>query len=238
MGLHRMTAGQFWTTWDKTGRVFLERKQWLKAAPELYQSCLPEGREAREEALTWMHAHSDQPEPDWMVLSTSPGHEPRLIAGEVVFPSSWSLPDKLGQPISRIHHPVPGLQEALGTPITAFLQKLVPGDGWARENWGLASDGNLNHHPSLKPHHLDETATLDDTWVRVEHQFLTRLSGTNTLLFGIRVSTHLMKDVAKDQSIRLGMSEALKTMPEAIATYKGLDLARRHLINELERWSS
>lgn len=233
MGLQRIDAASFWHPWDPTGRLLRERERWLHANPDLFRACLAGHDDSREEALAWMQGFATQPEPDWLVLQGTMNEEPRLVAGEVVFPSSWSLPAKLGQPMSAIHQPVPGLEETLGAGIATFLQKLQPGICFGRENWGLSADDALNHHPAHKSPGPGPQATLETTWVRLEHQFLTRLKKTGAILFGIRVSCHRLDDVTRHQEARLGMHRALATMPDAVASYKGLLSCRPALLTLL-----
>lgn len=233
MGLQRIDAASFWSSWDPTGRLLREREQWLHAKPDLFRACLDGHDDSREEALAWMQGFAARPEPDWLVLQGSGDEEPRLVAGEVVFPSSWSLPAKLGLPMNAIHQPVPGLEESLGAGIATFLQKLQPGVCFGRENWGLSADDALNHHPAFKGPGPGPRATLETTWVRLEHQFLTRLEKTGAILFGIRVGCHRLDDVTRDPEARRGMHRALATMPDAVASYKGLLPCRPALLTLL-----
>ena len=181
-----------------------------------------------------MQGFAAHPEPDWLVLQGSANEEPRLVAGEVVFPSSWSLPAKLGLPMSAIHQPVPKLEESLGAGIATFLQKLQPGVCFGRENWGLSADDALNHHPEFKGPGIGPQATLETTWVRLEHQFLTRLKNTGAILFGIRVSCHRLDDVTRAPEARRGMHLALASMPDSVASYKDLLSCRPALLTLLK----
>lgn len=233
MGLRRVGPASFWSPWDPTGRLLRERERWLQASPSLFRACLDGHDNSRYEALAWMQRFATRPEPDWLVLQGSAGEEPRLVAGEVVFPSSWSLPAKLGLPMSAIHQPVPGLEESLGAGIAAFLQKLQPGVCFGRENWGLSADDALNHHPAFKGPGPGPQATLETTWVRLEHQFLTRLEKSGAILFGIRVSCHRLDAVTRDQDVRRGMHQALMTMHDSLASYKGLLSCRPALLTQL-----
>ena len=233
MGLQRIDAASFWSPWDPTGRLLRERERWLHTKPSLFRACLDGHDDSREEALAWMQGFATHPEPDWLVLQGTMNEEPKLVAGEVVFPSSWSLPSKLGLPMSAIHQPVPGLEESLGAGIAAFLQKLQPGVCFGRENWGLSADDALNHHPAVKGSGLGPQATLETTWVRLEHQFFSRLEKTGAILFGIRVSCHRLDAVTRDPGARLGMHRSLATMPDAVASYKGLLSCRPALLTLL-----
>ena len=229
MGLRPGNAGRFWSDWDSEGRLAAERSRWLAESAADYQGCLPEAGDAVREARSWMAGHSQAPEPDWVLLSPDLHEEPRVIAGEVVFPSSWALADKLGQPMSSVHAPVPCLQTQMGAGIRTFLAKIEPDSAWERENWGLAADDELNHHPKRSLPRLGRHSQPKTTWIRLEHQFLTRLPKSGSLLFGIRVTCHRLDLVTQVPEVRARIQRALSTLPEPLARYKGLHDCR-HLL--------
>jgi len=232
MGLRPGDAARFWRDWDTGGTLIRERHHWLTTSAQNHAASLPEGREVQAEALAWMRKFSAEPEPDWVVMSAGldVGQEPRALAGEVVFPSSWSLPDKIGLPMSGVHAPVPGLHEQIGPGIHSFLSRLKTDAAWERENWGLAADAELNHHPTRDLPRLSRDSRPESTWIRLEHQFLTRLPVTQGILFGIRVTCHRLDQVAALPGMRGRIHRALTTMPEALAFYKGLHECRHTLL--------
>lgn len=233
MGLRPGDAALFWSDWSEGGRLAAERRHWLTKSPELYAGWLPEGVEAAAEARGWMRSFSADPEPDWVLMSADTETEPVVLAGEVVFPSVWSLPEKLGLPMSGVHEPVPGLNERLGSGIHAFLSHLKAGSIWQRENWGLAADAELNHHPARALPKLTCEARPETAWIRLEHQCLTRLPGSGAILFGIRVTCHRLDEVAALPGMAARISRALGSMPEPLARYKGLLEARAALVAAL-----
>lgn len=236
MGLRRGTAEDFWRDWDGCGTLVQERERWLQAAPQHCTSRLPGSEQAVAEAMAWMRHFSARPEPDWVLLADpadNPKAAPQVIAGEVVFPSSWSLPEKLGLPLPAVHEPVPGLETSLGASIALFLQKLEPGPVWLRENWGLAADAELNHHPARALPSLPAQAALATTWLRLEHQCLLRLPHHRTVLFGIRVTCHQLSALAELPGMAERIHRALASMAEPMARYKGLHHARPALLEEL-----
>lgn len=233
MGLRAGNAEAFWSLRDETGAVLAERKRWLADSPELFSACLPDGEAGKREALAWMGAWTAVSEADWVVLSGDAESEPVVLAGEVVFPSAWSLPEKLGLPLSAVHAPVPGLQTSIGAGIAAFLSRIECGAAWERENWGMCGNDELNHHPTRKLPRLSAQSRPETTWIRLETQFLTRLPQTRCLLFGIRVTHHRLDTVAALPEMAGRIARALRTMPEPMAHYKGLASAREPLIGTL-----
>ncbi|MEN3943388.1 heme-dependent oxidative N-demethylase subunit alpha family protein [Prosthecobacter sp. SYSU 5D2] len=233
MGLRLGDARSFWSTQDATGKVYSERQSWLDLDSAHYRAEIPDGAPALAEARTWIRQWTATCEPDWIVLSDGLRDEPRVLGGEVVFPSSWSLPEKVGLPLSAVHGPVPGLEASLGKAIQTFLSRIQPEAAWERDNWGLSADAELNHHPSRNLPGLDASARLHTTWLRLERQFLTRLPLSKALLFGIRVSHHRLDELAADPEVAAGLTRALETMEKNIAHYKGLQHAREPLLREL-----
>jgi hypothetical protein len=170
-------------------------------------------------------------EPDFVLLDNAL----RVRAGCVCFPSFWSLPEKLGQPIDLVHAPVPGLNAEIGAKIRTFLERLKPGDVWERWNWGLAATPERNCHPVMRRPRLDATATLVSTWFRVEHQALIRLPETGAILFGIRIhSSTLEEEAAAAPEFAAALKRQLETMPDAVLDYKGLAACRQSLTNLID----
>jgi dimethylamine monooxygenase subunit A len=173
-------------------------------------------------------------EPDWLLLKPDAQGAMRLWAGCVCFPSSWALEEKMGRPIDFIHAPVPGLNESLGAQIDGFLRRMKPGISWLRENWGLSRWPDLNQHPARGLRRLDAGVSLAEVWLRVEYQALVALPESQGVLFGIRVAAHPLAAVKADATAAAGLARALKTMPDAMAAYKGLASSRERIVQLLE----
>jgi hypothetical protein len=203
-------------------------REWgtLKSAPfpqaidstEAWSNCLGLGR-------TW--------EPDFLLLKIEPTRVVRLVAGCVCFPSSWSLEEKIGNPIESIHGVVPDLNDSIGAQIHTFLTKLRPGVAWLRSNWGLSGSADLNQHPARALPRLDANVPIDHVWLRVENQALVALPKTGGVLFGIRIAVHPLSKIRENRPIAARLGRALATMPEKMASYKGLSAAKGRLISFL-----
>jgi dimethylamine monooxygenase subunit A len=249
MALRPADAVSFWRSSTQAGPVLAERRRWLAETPGEYSALLPEAGAIMAEALAAMAEWADEPrlshcgddlahagglvEPDWVVLSAETSTEPRVLGGVVVFPSSWSLTEKLGRPLSEVHGPVPGLQGSLGASLNTFLEKLPRGAQWERDNWGLSPDEELNHHPTRPIPDLTKDASLGATWLRLERQFLARLPQTGGLLFGIRLSHHRLDHLAALPGVAWRLAMTLETMAPEVARYKGVAAARGALIHQL-----
>jgi hypothetical protein len=172
-------------------------------------------------------------EPDLLFLRTVEDSQPELVGGCVCFPSSWSLEEKLGRPLDAIHTPVPTFNAQFASPVKQFLARMKPGISWERINWGLSRTPELNQHPNRRLPRLDASVDLHDVWFRVEYQSLVALPRTNAILFGIRLIIEPLTRLARDPAFAAGLSRALETMPESVATYKGLQTSRRRLVDLL-----
>ena len=159
-------------------------------------------------------------EPDYLLLAPAPW---RLVWASVCFPTRWSLEGKAGHGLAEIHAPVPGLNEELSHRIDRFFDRLRPGEGWRRANWGLSTNDHANQHPRLPYTPLSEQTPLDTVHVRVESQHLLKLPATGAVAFGIRILHFpLAQVVARRPSVVAGLIARLRTMPRAVAAYKGI----------------
>lgn len=253
--MRRLPIHEYFQPTPLADTVLSERRRWLDQDPGSHLACMPEGEEAVREAarlladtgvvrlpeeligngsagLLLMELGRNV-EADLIVVRPGLADEFRLVGGSVCFPSSWSLEEKIGRSLTAIHAPVPGLNEQLGVSIGRFLQRLVPGTAWCRENWGLSASGELNHHPSRGLPRLDSEANREGVWLRVERQALVSLPKSGAVLFAIRIELFPLIEVMSDRSSRDGLLRALRTMSPELAEYKGLASARERLIELL-----
>ena len=244
MSLRPGDAQRFWQHSLEAEAVLAERRQWLAQHPERHFLSLPEGVDAMHEAASFIMGSLSRPactpeqvagevEPDWVLLSGDAERSHPVIGGAVIFPSHWALEDKIGKPLHAVHAPVPGLQSSIGAQISTFLTRLTPSAPRERDNWSLSADPSLNLHTALPHRHLDMHATLDQTWLRLERQFLARLPLTNAILFGIRVTNHRLDHLAARPGFAQRLARTLATMSDEFAHYKGLQTARAALVAAL-----
>ena len=252
MGFERGRAEEFFAPTAEHDTLIVQRRRWLRTAPNTYAAILPEGAALLDEAVelagkwqgftlgytkvgNWEQclALGEFLEPDYLLLKGDADGAIRLYGGCVCFPSSWRLSDKIGRPIEIIHDPVPGLNASIGSAIHKFLSAVKPGVAWLRHNWGLARDAELNRHPDRDLPKLDSHVAVEEVFLRVEHQALVALPESGGLLFGIRVANHRLVDVKADPVARVRLHRALETMAEAIAVYKGIASTRGRILEML-----
>ena len=185
-----------------------------------------------KERLTNLSLHW---EPDLLLLRRDTSGEFRLVAGAVCFPSAWDLREKIGKTVDTIHASVPTLNATLGSRIRTFLDRLPPGQTFERDNWGLAALGERNAHPDRGLPRLTPAATLDSTWLRLEHQAFRILPESRGLLFAIHLTVHPLSQVLRTREDSRRLASQLRSMPDDIAAYKGILPARETLIRQLEQ---
>lgn len=252
MGVRRGELKRFFQRCDGTGRTCAERARWLAEDPNAYAALLPEATAALQETVclaqslgatldssqSWhdqLIALGRTWETDFAWMHPDGNGTHRLVGGVVCFPSSWSLREKLGQPMADIHSPVPGLNERLARQIESLFAKQAPDDVWVRDNANFSRDDQLNYHPSLLRKRLDAHITPAEFWVRIERQLLVKLPDSGSILFGIRVETYPLSDFLGDPPLARQMADYLASMSPAAAAYKGLTEARPLVIGWLRQ---
>ena len=114
------------------------------------------------------------------------GDEHALTAGAMCFPSSWSLPEKLGRSLASIHSPVDEYDARIATSVQRMFKAIRPEQPLWRANFLIYTDPDL-HQPRVeglsKP-----MAPHAPRYVRVERQSFRRLPSTGAVVFGIHTS--------------------------------------------------
>ena len=253
MRFERAAPSDFFAPTPDAEKILVERKHWLRNDSETCAALLPQGEsllnETVECARHWNGFSSPRSgdstareqllalgefwEADFLLVKPDADNEIRLYGGCLCFPSSWRLSDKLGKPIEFIHKPVAGLNAAIGPAIHKFLAGIKPGIAWLRHNWGLSRSPELNQHPDRSLPRLDANVALAEVWLRVEHQALISLPKSGGILFGIHLKNYPLTDVRRDVEACSRFSRALETMPEEMASYKGIAKVRARLLELL-----
>lgn len=164
-----------------------------------------------------------------------------LRAGQLCFPSGWSVSEKINKPFLSIHEPLPSVMNPMLQAANKFMQKLVPGKPMERTNWGF----RLTHQLDLSTRYaqwyreeIDQVMqqwSLESigkfVWVRVEHQTLSRLPG-GYILFTIHTfQSRLESEPVERKKIML---DFLKTVPPSLIQYKVMDRFYAPLLEYLQ----
>lgn len=59
----------------------------------------------------------------------------RFVSGAVLFPQRWSLLEKLGMDMHRIHEPVPLYEAEISRPVDGFMSRISTRQPFWRANW-------------------------------------------------------------------------------------------------------
>lgn len=232
--LRRGAPSDFFAPSEENESILTERRRCLAESPDDY-AIIPENaqsawNEFRSIAREWIGPSVPTDpvvagrmiEPDVVLMTRDAAGVFRLTGGVVVFPSHWALADKLEKTLLEIHGVVPGLNASIGPAIDRYLDRLKPGFAAGRPNWGLAATDAMNLHPATNPPRLVHGMPLDDIWLRIEEQNLSILPKSGAILFGIRIERIRLIEALADKDVRQRFHHTLKTMPPAVATYKGM----------------
>lgn len=250
MRFRRGDIREFFANTSNGGTILAERRKWLDHNAGECAAVLTAGESILEEVVE-LAGSLDIPvsrqttpietcvalgrlwEPDLLFLRTVENSQPELVGGCVCFPSSWSFEQKLGRPLDAIHTPVPTFNAQFANPVKQFLARMKPGISWERINWGLSRTQELNQHPNRRLPRLDASVELNEVWFRVEYQSLVAMPRTNGILFGIRLIIEPLERLRLNLDFASGLTRALQTIPDSVASYKGLLTARARLIELL-----
>jgi hypothetical protein len=141
-----------------------------------------------------------------MCLLEKRGEEQVLTGAVLVFPSGWTLAQKIGRPLLRIHGPVASYGPDIGRRVQRLFDGLRPGRPLMRANvlwhgWPTLHQPRLEGEP--KPH-----SAQGDGYLRSERQCLVRLAGTGAVIFTIHTCV-----VARD-NLAAAERAALTRRPE------------------------
>jgi hypothetical protein len=139
-----------------------------------------------------------------------------LTAASLCSPSNWHLAEKIGQPMARIHDPVPTIHQKLTPKIDRFFDYLTVENPVQRFNWSLQANSQLAQIPGDKVIHAVNTPL----YYRCERQTLTRLPQTNAIAFTIRVYVYPMMSLTQVPNALTQLKSAINAMPKTVAKYK------------------
>lgn len=128
------------------------------------------------------------------------GQGEHVLTGAILcFPAGWTLAEKLGQPMGRIHVPVAKYTPEIATRVQRLLDGVRPGIGLMR---GTAHHSNAPlHNPRTEAQGRAPEGALP--FIRVERQCLFRLPQTGAVVFSIHTSVIDPADLTADQAATL-----------------------------------
>lgn len=175
---------------------------------------------------------------DLVVMRNGPDG-PRLVAGAVCFPASWSIREKFGEPLSTIHRRVPGLAGTMSERIDRIFRNLHPDRPVTRLNWSIYADTNLRHAiVKAAAHYHDQRTRVppEDLAIRVERQTFRKMPGSGDVLFTIKTYVdpiaHLAAQPDADR-LATALADGLAALDADQLAYKGLVPVRDRLVATL-----
>lgn len=244
LGVRGADAERFFAPREDSGKLLEEKRKWLEENPELYLAITDESEPlihaVWKQALAW--GHVEEPKSGRSLRKLAENWEAdlllvdqetlKMVAGAVCFPSSWDLRSAIGKPVFGVHEVVPRLNEQIGTQVDRFLKAIQGGKSYARMNWSLTRTNELNYHPELNRKKLDETVTLEELFLRIEHQLFCEVEGG--ILLGLRIEPVQLLDLAEDADVWRGLQEKIRTMPEDVAKYKGMFSSKDVIVEAMD----
>lgn len=121
---------------------------------------------------------------DLVLLERPEGAEEHVLTGAILcFPSNWTLAEKFGKGLVRIHLPVDRYDEGVARRVQRLFDAIRPEAPIMRANLLLYSDPALFNPRHEFARHTPEPGAAE--YVRVERQTLLRLPVTRAVVFSI-----------------------------------------------------
>ena len=121
--------------------------------------------------------------------------EHAMMGAILCFPASWTLAEKIGQPLTRIHRPVPEYDGNLAARVQRLFDAVRPEQPLWRANALLYEDPAL-HQPRREGEIRPRPVSRD--WLRSERQCLVRLPVSRAVVFSIHTTIVHVDDVDPD----------------------------------------
>lgn len=169
-----------------------------------------------------VHAHVQE---DFALLHRGSEDLGEALCLYVAMPSGWRPERLLGATFTGIHEPVPGFAK-LDTAARSMVRSMVERGPYVRFVWTLSADAELDHHPE-EGHRIPWSAATE-VFLRVERQVTIPLPTSGASLFLIRTYVTPVGKLRAPE--RATLHQALQSMPDDVAAYKGLLDARAHIL--------
>lgn len=133
-----------------------------------------------------------------LILLQRASDEHVLTAALLCFPASWTLKEKIGRPLGRIHAPVPEYDMGLAERVQNLFDRVQPGRAMWRANALGYACPNLHHPRTETAPRRPEPAR----YLRCERQTVLRLPRTQAVVFAVH--TYVLRPDALTSTQRHG----------------------------------
>ena len=137
---------------------------------------------------------------DFCLMQADGTGEHMLTGAILCFPAGWTLAEKLGRPLMRIHRPVPPYTDDVGRRVQRLMDAVRPETPLWRAN------ANHSRAPLFNPQPEDQDRTIrraEYPWIRSERQTLIRLPNTRAVVFAIHTYVVRREDLTPGQEAAL-----------------------------------
>lgn len=161
----------------------------------------------------------------------------RLAAASVCFPLRWSLCEKVGQSMGKIHQRVPEYSQRLTRPVDNMFNRLREDAPGLRFNWTVVDSPELRLLQDKQVTAFNSAVTAENAgemlWLRVERQTLRRLPVSRSILFTIRTFIYPLSQVVQQPGAAGDLATAIEALKPELQVYKNLLPFRQALMSYL-----
>ncbi|KAK9821702.1 hypothetical protein WJX74_010565 [Apatococcus lobatus] len=172
--------------------------------------------------------------------------ELRFVSGVVCFPQRWTIGEKIGMNMERIHDPVPRFNQQLGRSVGGFMSRLAPGKPFWRINWAVSDNPDL-FQPVAEDLIVQTNSGLiwngegisaenagKRLFTRSERETLSRFPQTGAILFSIRTYIRPLQTFVQRPADAARLSQAIRNLPEDIKRYKTMTSTYQSAVDYLD----
>lgn len=139
---------------------------------------------------------------DLAILEKPEGGAEHVLTGAVVcFPSNWTLSEKFGRALVRIHLPIESYDETVAKRVQRLFDGVRVGMPIMRANLLVYGKNDLFNPRAEFDRHRPELG--DDRYIRVERQVMLRLPETLSMVFSIHTYMVRAEALSPEQRARL-----------------------------------
>ncbi|MCJ1461413.1 hypothetical protein MMC07_000010 [Pseudocyphellaria aurata] len=164
---------------------------------------------------------------DFNILIKGEDNVHYLEASATLFPVGWSVSDRIGWSLARLHSMVPRWQEKIGQAVERFFSRISPASPMERSNFFVQvtepTQSLQDLLCQLEPLEGNPKPTRpDDVIFRWERQIFQRLPQSGAVLFSVKTSLTKLTEMSPSD-LRDFAIEA-RSWPEDVANYKRRNL--------------
>ncbi|KZT05341.1 uncharacterized protein LAESUDRAFT_726975 [Laetiporus sulphureus 93-53] len=141
-----------------------------------------------------------------------------LVGGLIVFPGSYLLSEKIGQPIHQLHADVPQFKKILMS-VERTMTRFAPDRPFERASWMIVDDRELFWHNIISGS-MPEDMHPKDLYLRIDHQTFRKLPRTRGIMFGVHPVLTKIGDLADSPLVPALLSKIHNEPDNGLMEYK------------------